>query len=199
MPNKLISKSTSTQTTPAPGDSATLNHPRYNAGREQVIYDYLRGRGVGAVQAAGLMGNLAVESWLNANIKQVGGGPAYGLAQMEEPRRKAMMEYNKVPYLFGSKLTPEEQQQLDYIIDKGFNSQTTNEWRHGKGFNGANAARKAFLNAQTVREASDIITNNYLRPGKPHLKRRRAMSEYYYDKYAKKKPFSDGYMWNGNN
>ena len=127
MPNKLISKSTSAQTTPAPGDSATLNHPRYKADREQVIYDYLRGRGVGAVQAAGLMGNLAVESWLNANIKQVGGGSAYGLAQMEEPRRKAMMEYNEVPYLFGSKLTPEEQQQLDYIIDKGFNSQTTNE------------------------------------------------------------------------
>ena len=87
MPNKLISKSTSTQTTPAPGDSATLNHPKYKADHKQVIYDYLRGRGVGAVQAAGLMGNLAVESWLNANIKQVGGGPAYGLAQMEESRQ----------------------------------------------------------------------------------------------------------------
>ena len=199
MPKKLIPKSTSAQTTPAPGDSATLNNPRYNAGREQVIYDYLRGRGVGAAQAAGLMGNLAVESWLNADLKQVGGGPAYGLPQMEGGRQKAMRTYNEVPYAFGSKLTPEEQQQLDYMIDKGFNSQTPGEWRYGHGFNKAADARKALLNAQTAREASDIITRNYLRPGKPHLKRRRAMSDYYYDKYTPKIPFTGGFMWDGSN
>lgn len=196
MPNKLIEKNNKQQTQTAPGDSATLNNPRYNSAREKAMYDYVRGRGVGAVQAAGLMGNLAVESWLNADLKQVG-GPAYGLMQAEGPRQKAYRTYNEVPYLFGSNLTPEEQQQLDYIIDKGLNTQTSGEWRHGKGYNKAAAARQAFLQTTDTQTASDIFTNNFLRPSKPHLARRRAMTEYFNDKYNKSFPNFGNFMWNG--
>lgn len=196
MPEKLVKRNTTSGSTTAPGDSATLNNPRYNSAREEAMYNYVRGRGVGAPQAAGLMGNLAVESYLNADLKQVG-GPAYGLMQAEGPRQKAYRTYNEVPYAFGSKLTPEEQQQLDYIIDKGLNTQTSGEWRHGKGFNGAAAARQAFLGATDAQKASDIFTNNFLRPSKPHLQRRRAMTSYFDSKYNKSFPNFGNFMWNG--
>lgn len=59
------------------GDRDTLSHPRYNAQQESVIWDYLTSRGLNDAQAAGLMGNIAVESLLNSNINQFN-GPAYG-------------------------------------------------------------------------------------------------------------------------
>jgi len=167
------------------GDKATLNNPRYNSKRDRAMYDYLKGSGLNHEQASGILGNLAVESYLNADLKQLGGGPAYGLMQAEAGRQKAMRNYNEVPYVFGSGLTQEEQQQLDYIINKGIKSYTPGEWGK-KGFKGARQARQAFLNTKDVNEASDIITNNFLRPGKPHISRRRAMSDYYYTKFGNK-------------
>lgn len=176
------------------GDKATLNHPKYNAAKEKPMYDYLRYRGLGAPQASGMLGNLAVESWLNADLQQQGGGPAYGLMQAEASRQTAMKNYDGAVYQFGSNLSPEEQQQLDYIIDKGVNVYTPGEWGR-KNFNGARDARAAFINADDVRTASDIVTNNFLRPGKPHIDRRRAMSEYYYDKYNSEAPYGEGFLW----
>lgn len=163
------------------GDLATLNNPNYNAAKEEAMYNYLINKGLNAAQASGLLGNLAVESYLNADMQQKGGS-AYGLMQAEAGRQRAMRKYNDVPYEFGSNLTQEEQQQLDYIIEKGINSYTPGEW--GKsGFKGARNARQAFLDTNDVNQASDIITFNYLRPGKPHQDRRRKMSQYYYNKY----------------
>lgn len=164
------------------GDPDTLNNPMYNAGQEQAMWDYLIGQGLNEYQAAGLLGNMAVESYLNADIKQRG-GTAYGLIQAEGDRQTAMRNYADTPYLFGSDLSDEEQQQLDYVVDKGIKHYTPGEWGR-KGFNGARDARRAFLNVNDVNTASDIITNNYLRPGKPHLERRRNMSNYYYNKYV---------------
>ncbi len=169
------------------GDKNTINHQKYNAEQVNPMYDYLRESGLTNEQASGLLGNLAVESYLNADMKQVN-GPAYGLMQAEGARKKAMLAYNRTPYSFGSGLSPEEQQQLDYIIDKGIQNYTPGEW--GKsGFNGARHARNAFLNAKTTRMASDIITNNFLRPGKPNLNRRRVMSDYYYNTQKERIPY----------
>jgi hypothetical protein len=108
--------------------------------------------------------------------------------QAEGPRKKAMLAYNDIPYQFGSGLTQDEQQQLDYIINKGVREYTPGEWG-GKGFSGARNARRAFLNVETTRKASDIITNNFLRPGKPNVGRRRAMSDYYYDTQTQRLPY----------
>ena len=169
------------------GDKNTINHQKYNAEQVNPMYDYLRESGLTNEQASGLLGNLAVESYLNADMKQAN-GPAYGLMQAEGSRKKAMLAYNRTPYSFGSGLSPEEQQQLDYIIDKGIQNYTPGEW--GKsGFNGARHARNAFLNAKTTRRASDIITNNFLRPGKPNLNRRRVMSDYYYNTQKERIPY----------
>jgi len=176
------------------GDKNTINNPKYNAKQVNPMYDYLRDNGLTNEQASGLMGNLAVESYLNADMKQVG-GTAYGLMQAEEPRKSAMLAYNETPYSFGSGLSPEEQQQLDYIINKGIKKYTQNEW--GKtGYSGARAARVAFLNAKNTREASDIITRNYLRPGKPAYARRRKMSDFYYNTQKERIPYQIEYWSN---
>lgn len=182
------------------GNKNILNSRRYKAKSEKPIYDYLRWKGLNHQQASGFMGNLSVESYLDAELNQIG-GPAYGLMQAEGSRKKAMLNYNEVPYSFGSGLTQEEQQQLDYIVDKGVNTYTPGEWGE-KGFSGARKAREAFLNTTSTREASDIITNNFLRPSKPHTDRRREMSDYYDDKYSKVFPcsmekYENAYLYNG--
>lgn len=167
------------------GSPNILNSPHYNATHEAAMYNYLANE-LNDEQTAGIMGNLAVESYLNADMKQKGGGPAYGLIQAEGARQKAMKNYHDVPYLFGSGLSWEEQQQLDYMLNKGIKSYTPGEWGR-KGFSGARQARQAFIDSNDTQEASDIFTFNYLRPGKPNVARRRAMSNYYYDKY--KQPY----------
>lgn len=175
------------------GDKNTINHPKYNAKQVNPMYDYLRENGLTNEQASGILGNIAVESYLNADMKQIK-GPAYGLIQAEGPRKKAMLEYNETPYSFGSGLSPEEQQQLDYIIDKGVQNYTPGEWGMS-GFSGARQARNAFLNVKTTRRASDIITRNYLRPSKPAYDRRRKMSDYYYNTQKERIPYQIEF-WN---
>lgn len=175
------------------GDKDTLSHPKYNAASEEAMYNYLANSGLNNAQAAGIMGNLAVESLLNSNINQFN-GPAYGLIQAEGARKKALKFYQGNPYVFGSGLLPEEQKQLDYIIDVGINNYTPGEW--GKqGYSGARAARKAFIDSSDVNEASDIFMRNYLRPGKPHQERRRKMSNYYFDKYGHNDFIFDDSEW----
>lgn len=175
------------------GDKDTINNKKYNAEQVNPMYDYLRENGLTNEQASGILGNLAVESYLNADMKQIK-GPAYGLIQAEGSRKKAMLEYDRTPYSFGSGLSPEEQQQLDYIIDKGIKHYTPGEWGRA-GFSGARQARNAFLNVDTTRSASDIITRNYLRPSKPAYDRRRKMSDYYYDTQKERIPYQIEF-WN---
>ena len=162
----------------------TYDNPRYNHKEEAAIYSYLRDRGVAPIQATAIMGNIAVESMLNPHITQIGGGGGYGLIQAtDQPRKSNFINYNGQPYEFGSKLDPETQRQLDYIIDKGLNNFTIGEWRK-VGNLGARNVRKEFLKESDITKASDLFTKGYLRPGKPHQKRRQSMSTYFNDKYA---------------
>lgn len=163
----------------------TYNHPKYNHAEEAEIYSYLRSRSVPHVQASAIMGNIAVESMLNPEITQIGGGGGYGLIQAtDRSRKKAFINYDGQPYEFGSNISPETQRQLDYIIDKGLNSQTKGEWRGNHNIGRASVARRKFLEATDVNKASKIFTENYLRPGKPHTKRRKSMSNYFNDNYG---------------
>ena len=172
----------------------TYNHPKYNHDEEAYIYSYLIGKGVPHTQASAIMGNLAVESMLDPHISQIGGGGGYGLIQAtDKARKKSFMNYNGQPYEFGSKLDPETQRQLDYIIDKGLNTYTTGEWRRTKNIRGARQAREAFLSAKDVETASNIFTDSYLRPGKPHRKRRLSMSNFFNRKY--KNPYEVKFMY----
>ena len=51
------------------------------ANREQVAFDYFRGKGLTRVQAAGIVGNLMQESSVIPTAVQYGGGPGRGIAQ----------------------------------------------------------------------------------------------------------------------
>ena len=164
---------------------ATYNHPKYNHAEEAEMYSYLRGRGVPHIQASAIMGNIAVESMLNPEITQIGGGGGYGLIQATDKTRKnTFINYDGQPYEFGSNISPETQRQLDYIIDKGLNSQTKGEWRGNHNIGRASVAKRRFLEATDINKASTIFTENYLRPGKPHTKRRKSMSNYFNDNYG---------------
>lgn len=171
--------------------TATYNHPKYNHKEEAAIYSYLRERGVPHTQTSAIMGNIAVESMLDPNISQIGGGGGYGLIQAtDQPRKNNFINYDGQPYEFGSKLDPETQRQLDYIIDKGLNNYTIGEWRK-VGKSGARNVRKEFLKESDIIKASDLFTKGYLRPGKPHTKRRQSMSTFYNEKYTN--PFENEY------
>lgn len=175
----------------------TYNHPKYNHKEETEMYSYLRSRGVPHVQASAIMGNIAVESMLNPEITQIGGGGGYGLIQATDRSRKnTFINYGGQPYEFGSDISPETQRQLDYIIDKGLNTQTRGEWRGNHNIGRASVARRKFLEATDVNKASKIFTENYLRPGKPHTKRRKSMSNYFYDNYAKNERALDEFSKN---
>lgn len=172
----------------------TYEHPKYNHKEESNIYSYLRGRGIPHTQASAIMGNIAVESMLDHYISQIGGGGGYGLIQAtDKARKKSFINYDGQPYEFGSKLDPETQRQLDYIVDKGLNTYTIGEWKKVKGTSGARDARKRFLSETDVNRASDLFTRSYLRPGKPHTERRQSMSSFYDEKY--KNPFEDAFLF----
>lgn len=179
--------------------TATYNHPKYNHKEEAAIYSYLRERGVPHTQTSAIMGNIAVESMLDPHISQIGGGGGYGLIQAtDQPRKNNFINYDGQPYEFGSELDPETQRQLDYIIDKGLNDYTIGEWRK-VGKSGARNVRKEFLKESDITKASDLFTKGYLRPGKPHTKRRQSMSKYFNDNYGEVErqlnSFSDAFLF----
>lgn len=166
-----------------------LNNPLYKKDREEKIYNYLIDSGLDDIHASAMMGNLAVESHLDASMQQHN-GPAQGLGQWENPRLDKVRNYPYV-YKFGTGLYPEEQQQLDYIIKEGIEKHTSGEWRHGRGFNEANRARKVFNESDDLSKTTDILLYNYFRPSKLHRKRRHSAAEYFYKKYRKSTgPFS---------
>lgn len=188
---------------PKGAGQATYNHPKYNRKEEAAMYSYLRERGIPHTQASAIMGNIAVESMLDPNISQIGGGGGYGLIQAtNKSRKKAFINYDGQPYEFGSDISPETQRQLDYIVDKGLNTFTSGEWRGNENIARARKARERFLKETNIDKASKIFTENYLRPGKPHEKRRRSMSRYFNDNYATTesalKEFENAFLFENN-
>lgn len=156
-----------------------VRNKNYDSTRPQKYYDYLRSNGLNHAQAIGILGNIAVESYLEPDMKQID-GPAYGLMQWEGKRQDRVRKYNK-SYNFGSKLTPKEQNQLDYIIETTMGKFDSNEWV-GHGFEGNNRSRdsqKAFKNTKDVDEATKLILNNYARPNDRKEDERLTMSKYY--------------------
>lgn len=177
------------------GDKTTLNNPRYNRDAEDRIYAYLRDEGLSHSQASAFMGNIAVESLLNADINQEKGGPARGLLQTEPDRYRKLQKYDEVPYKFGTGLTPDEQHQLDYFINKGVKNYTSGEWGrenyNGKKYKSARDARKDFNDPnRTAQELSDILMKSYFRPGKPQEWRRDKMTDYFYNEMPTRFPYS---------
>lgn len=70
---------------PAGGSAPTGEGSR--ASRIDQAITYFEGQGWSRAQAIGIVANLDAESGMDAGIRQIGGGPGFGLAQWEGPRQ----------------------------------------------------------------------------------------------------------------
>ena len=109
----------------------------------------LMGLGWSAEQAAGIIGNLQVESdsdRLNPNVRQKGGGPGYGIAQWEGPRQAAFKKWSGGHDIHGSS----REQQLRFV-----------DWelRHSE-----KGAGDAILGSASAADAAHYMSTLYERP-----------------------------------
>lgn len=121
-------------------------------------------RGVPQVAAIGLAGNLAVESGLNPGINELapvvpGSRGGWGLAQWTGPRRRQFEDFARNRGVGFDDLNA----QLDFLA-----------WELG---NTEQRAARALYGAATPAEAARIASEQFFRPGIPHLDRRISEAE----------------------
>jgi hypothetical protein len=147
----IISSLQTSSSTDTTNNLFTLNTDTFNRSSSiQETISFFKGKGLTAPQTAGIIGNLLQESGLTLNKKQDNGGPAYGIAQWEPPRRT---ELEKTP---GYNLVLISQ--LEFIW-KEFNS----------------TERKALTKLKettTAADAADKFEKYFERSGKPQSKNR---------------------------
>ena len=126
--------------------------------RQEVIQGLLR-RGVPPHIAAGIAGNIAVESGFNPGINEIrpvvpGSRGGFGLFQHTGPRRRALEAFAQ------QRGTPvgDLDTQLDFALQE---LRTTEK-----------AAGEELFKARTAEDAARIFSERFLRPGVPHLDRR---------------------------
>src|SRR5438105_13835498 len=67
---------------PLPGESIGQDEEAITENaNDKIAFDYFLGKGLTAVQSAGIIGNLDQESGMDPTISQFGGGPGRGIAQ----------------------------------------------------------------------------------------------------------------------
>ncbi len=128
-------------------------------------FNYFVGKGFTPQQAAGIVGNLQAESGVNPGQHQIG-GPAFGIAQWEGPRKAALQQFAASRGKSASDLGT----QLDFIMHE-FN---TTEKR----------AFNAVKSAGTAQEAAHQFMAKFERPGKPHAARRYAFANEAFRQFA---------------
>jgi LysM repeat protein len=130
-------------TTGADGPAATGTGSRQD--RIDQATRFFEGQGWSHAQAIGIVANLDAESGMDANVRQIGGGPGYGLAQWENPRQRDFAAWAGKD-----------------IHQSTFNEQLRfiqHELTHSE-----SAAGNALRGASTAREAAEIVTRLYERP-----------------------------------
>lgn len=138
--------------------------------RGDFIYKEAINNGYSAEQAAAIVGSLFVEGQLNENAKEKGHTKkGIGIAQWTDPTRiKNLNNYQSL-------VTRDEfNRQVEFLF-KELKDQSV--WKN------STKSLEAFKKAQTVKEASEILTNNFFRPlkGHEHFYRRENVANYYYN------------------
>lgn len=139
-------------------------------------------KNLGYKTSLGILPSVIKESFGNPKIKQIGGGPGYGLLQWEKgsDRYNRMMKYRTDSIIPG--VDPELQRQAEFIINTTLDSQHPDDWHHGgkgSGFNTAEDARKAFISRKSsAEEKAYALSAGYVRPkgGLNEAKRRSKMT-----------------------
>jgi LysM repeat protein len=107
--------------------------------------NYFQGQGWSRAQAIGIVANLDAESNMDPGIRQIGGGPGYGLAQWEGPRQRDFAAWAGHD-IRGSSFA----EQLRFV---------QYELTHSEA-----AAGRALRGATDARSAAEIVTRLYERP-----------------------------------
>ena len=131
-----------------------------------------KARGFNTNQTAAIIGNLYHESKLNPSQKQYGNGPGRGLAQYTKGDKR--YEYMKNKSNINNKNVNDTSFQFNHILDEMLHSDpeiTSNAWLGYKN-------QQDFLNTDDLQQATNMISNKFLRPGKPQLQKRENISEY---------------------
>ena len=128
----------------------------YDFGPQQAISYLMDEYGLPKHIAAGIAGNISVESGFDAGINEAdplveGSRGGYGIYQATGPRREDMEAF-----LSGDLENP--YRQLDFMMHE---MDTTEK-----------AARDRLMEAKNVDEAARVMSERFLRPGIPHLERR---------------------------
>tara|TARA_R100001460_G_scaffold12021_1_gene27828 strand:+ start:3428 stop:4006 length:579 start_codon:yes stop_codon:yes gene_type:complete len=149
------------------------------------IYNYLLEKGFSKEAAAGIMGNIDVETGGSYNYqqKQKGGGKGYGLFQFD-----FMNKYYQ-DYLKQNKLEDSANTQIDYMYDTIYGNEAMFSTKDKK------ALREA-LESGNVQQATKGFQDIFENPGVPHEDRRMKSAEDIYNKYNKSTETMDQEMQN---
>lgn len=138
------------------------------------IYNYLLEKGFSKEAAAGIMGNIDVETGGSYDYqqKQKGGGKGYGLFQFD-----FMNKYYQ-DYLKRNELEDSANTQIDYMYDTIYGNEAMFSTKDKK------ALREA-LESGNVQQATKGFQDIFENPGVPHEERRMKSAEDIYNKYNK--------------
>lgn len=143
------------------------------------LYEQHRNSGLNHNQTLALLANYVVESGADTNQRQLNKPDVIGLLQTTDAERKRNLINYKPTYEFDG--TPLNlQTEAKYHSDSILNN-TNHEWRHGGAhykFNKASDAIKKFKTSNNLDDLVTVISENFVRPGKPHLDRRKEVAHY---------------------
>ena len=131
-----------------------------------------KARGFNTNQTAAIIGNLYHESKLNPSQKQYGKGPGRGLAQYTKGDKR--YEYMQKKSNINNQNVNDTSFQFNHILDEMLHSDpqiTSNAWLGQKN-------QQDFLNTDDLKQATNMVSSKFLRPGKPQLQKRENISEY---------------------
>lgn len=130
-----------------------------------LIFCKLLALGVPYVQAVALTANIAIETGgsFDYTQRQYGGGPGYGLVQMEA-RTGLRPSYDA--YRSANCKLDSADCQLEWLVASLYGT-----YEDGRNYIGSGNVR-AFTQATEVAEATRVLSESILRPGKPHMDRR---------------------------
>lgn len=151
----------------------------YGGTLEEKVWFALRGAGYSEIATAGVMGNIEAESGFNAGTIEAGSGIGIGICQWSFGRRTQLEKYA------ASKGVPwtDENTQIEFLLG---------ELTPGGGANGyANYALVTYngyspndwKTAQDIETATKAFCWSFERPGIPHMDRRIASANKYYNEF----------------
>lgn len=141
------------QTHSEPSQNITYTAKQDLQGAKKKAMEFFQSKGLSAHQAAGIVGNLIIESSLNTTIKG-DGGKALGIAQWHPDRQEGLKNLAKRRGTEISDLNT----QLEYVWEE-LNT-------------GYKNALSRILNSKNVKEATTAFMTHYEKPGIPHFEKR---------------------------